>query len=292
MIANHLPATGNQESWSLESKNGTDYYQNDAGALYHIEEQRNLERADMYRFAAYHFMGVKQWGTGMTDVILASGDVYAGQKTIETASGTYTPLVIDFSERDGVKRLREIREAVHAGTFDNWLELVVLPLYGKEKGRGRSKLAEDVIQFETELLNSEKISARLLAATLILANKLIDKERLKEMWEDIKMLDIIEIAREKGIEEGKSIGIAKGESVGIAKGRSMGVKEATHEMLLDLLIEKFSFVPARVSRQIRKMEYMDGLKSLLRQVLKCTDMEAFEAVLRRMSEDDTFAVED
>ena len=29
----------------------------DAGALYHIEEQRNLEKTDMYRFAAYHFLG-------------------------------------------------------------------------------------------------------------------------------------------------------------------------------------------------------------------------------------------
>ena len=215
----------------------------------------------------------------MTDVILASGDVYTGQKSIETASGTYTPLVIDFSKRDGEKRLREIREAVKAGTFNNWLELVVLPLYGKEKGRVRGKLAEDVIRFEKELFDSGKISARLLAATLVMYNKIIDKERLKEIWENIKMLDILEIAREKGIEEGETIGMAKGETIGMAK--------ASRDMLLDLLFEKFSVVPAHVSSRIRKMAYLDGLKALFRQALKCPDMETFEAILERMSEADS-----
>lgn len=27
----------------------------DTGTLYHIEEQRNLRKADLYRFASYHF---------------------------------------------------------------------------------------------------------------------------------------------------------------------------------------------------------------------------------------------
>ncbi len=34
----------------------------DKGDLYHIEEQHNLQKSDMYRFAAYHLMGAKQWG--------------------------------------------------------------------------------------------------------------------------------------------------------------------------------------------------------------------------------------
>ncbi len=49
---------------------------NAAGGLFHIEEQRNLRRADMYRFAAYHFHAAKQWGDALTDIIIASGDVY------------------------------------------------------------------------------------------------------------------------------------------------------------------------------------------------------------------------
>ena len=105
------------------------------GALFHLEEQRNLKRSDLYRFAAYHFMGAGKWGPGMMDVILASGDVETGELSIDTTSGRYAPLVIDFSKRDGAKRLREIREEINAGTFRNWLELVILPLYGRKRER-------------------------------------------------------------------------------------------------------------------------------------------------------------
>ncbi len=74
------------------------------------------------------------------DIILASGRIYAGEKTVATKSGTYSPVVVDFSERDGRKRLAEIREAVSSGEWGNVnpLELVFLPLCGKESGIARS----------------------------------------------------------------------------------------------------------------------------------------------------------
>lgn len=91
----------------------------DTDALFHIEEQRNLKRADIYRFAADHFLGAKQRGK-LTDIILASEDVWAGKKekrdrAIITPSGKYAPIIVDLSERDGRKRLSEIREAVWTG---------------------------------------------------------------------------------------------------------------------------------------------------------------------------------
>ncbi len=100
----------------------------DAQKHYHVEEQRNLQKGDMYRFAAHHFAAAKKWGDGVTDVVLASGEVYAGKKRIATASGEYEPVVVDFSEKNGEKRLEEIREVAKQGKFDNWLELVFLPL--------------------------------------------------------------------------------------------------------------------------------------------------------------------
>ncbi|QTA86558.1 hypothetical protein [Desulfonema magnum] len=89
----------------------------DTGAIYHVEEQRNLKKADMFRFAAYHFLGAEQWGLKLTDIILASGEVWPGDRgsrAVTTKSGRYDPVVIDFTERDGRKRLGEIREAVSA----------------------------------------------------------------------------------------------------------------------------------------------------------------------------------
>ncbi len=161
-----------------------------AGALFHIEEQRNLQRRDLYRFAGYHFLGAKSWGANVTDVIPASGDVDPDAQVIEPPSGTYRPTVVDFSQRDGKERLEQIRAQILDGTFESRLELVVLPLYGKEKGAKRSVFAEEVVRFQMELCRAEKISSRLPAATLILSNKMIDRQRIEAMWEEIKMLDI------------------------------------------------------------------------------------------------------
>ncbi len=282
----------------MESKNGGQYAQNYHGNLFHMEEQRNLLLSDLYRSAAYHFLGAKQWGANITDIVLASGDVYSGEKVVATRSGKYAPIVIDFSRRDGQKRLAEIRRMVEEGDFNNWLELVFLPLFGRETGTDRAEMVEQVIRFETELFHAKRLSSKILAATLIMSNKLIDKERIKELWEEIKMLDVLEVAREKGVEEGiekgiqKGIekGIEKGIQKGIEKGKSLGIQEGKTqgmvEMLLSALFEKFEVVPSRVSSQIRKIDNKDTLDVLFRQVFRCADIAAFENVLRQVVADD------
>lgn len=226
--------------------------------------------------------------------MLASGDVYLGEKSIRTSSGKYTPIVIDFSILDARKRLAEIRREVEAGTFSNWLELVFLPLYGKESGAGRGEIVEEVIRYESRLFQAEKISARLLAATLVMSNKLIDKNRIHELWEEIKMLDVLEVAREKGLEEGKILGVQEGKILGVQEGKTLGVQEgkfigvqvgmleATRNLLLDALVEKFGVMPSRISSKIRAMENQDALEALFRQVFRCAELAEFEAVLEQV----------
>lgn len=235
----------------------------DAGALYHLEEQRNLSKSDIYRFAAYHFLAAKQWGAQITDIILASGEVYAGEKTIMTNSGTYRPIVIDFTQRDGRKRLAEIRAAIQAGTFTNWLELVFLPLYGKETGQARSEIVEQVLHLESDLYHAEQFPGHFLVATLILANKLIDKARLQQLWEEIKMLDVFEIAKEEG--------------------KTLGGIEMTREMVVDALLERFTLIPPVIAEQIRSVQNLDVLRGLHRQAVKCQDLQAFAAILQQAS---------
>ncbi len=211
-------------------------------------------------------------------MILASGDVDPDARVVETPSGTYRPIVVDFSRRDGRERLEQIRAHILAGTFESWLELVVLPLYGKEKGAERSAFVEEVVRFQMELCRAEKISSRLPAATLILSNKMIDRKRLDAMWEEIKMLDIIEIAREKGIEEG----ITKGKILGISEGITKGKIQNARETILELLMDKFGHVPEHIQQEIDRTESLVNLKALLRHIHRCADMEAFEALLNRI----------
>ena len=53
-------------------------------------------------------------------------------------------------------------------------------------------MVERVIRFETELFHAKRLSSKILAATLIMSNQLIDKEQIKELWEEIKMLDVLD----------------------------------------------------------------------------------------------------
>ena len=139
-------------------------FRDENGAYYHLEEQRNPVKADLYRSGAYHFFAGQQWGKNITDIILVSGNVQIGDAEIKTKSGHYYPQIIDLSARDGYKRLEEIREAVEKGEFKDWLELVFLPLYGKEIGYQRSKFVEKVLYFEIDLNKKNKLPDILVAA--------------------------------------------------------------------------------------------------------------------------------
>ena len=74
----------------------------------------------------------------LKDIILIAGDVHPGTGVIETGSRKYELIIVDFTKKDGTKRLLEIQEAVASGTFDNWLELVFLPRYRGRQNTGSS----------------------------------------------------------------------------------------------------------------------------------------------------------
>ncbi|MDM8537664.1 hypothetical protein QUF70_12980 [Desulfobacterales bacterium HSG17] len=132
-------------------------------------------------------------------------------------------------------------------------------------------MVEKILRFESELCRADKIPVRLMAAALILSNKMIDKDRLKALWEDIKMLDIFEIAKEEG------------KTLGIQEGKCLGILENRREMLMETLIERFNLLTEKVSEQIRALQNPDVLKALFHQALRCQSLKEFEAVLKQVS---------
>ena len=128
----------------------------------------------------------------------------------------------------------------------------------------------EVLRFEQELHRAEKIPARRLVATLILSNKLIDKQQLKAIWEEIRMFDIFEIAKEEGLKEG------------LKEGKTLGILEATREMVVEVLLDRFKIVSASLSASIRALQNVGVLKGLYRQAVTCQSLQEFEALVQQV----------
>ena len=234
------------------------------GKCYHLEEQRNMTIDDLYRFASQHFPIANQWNDKVTDIILISGKPYYNKRSIKTPNGLYEPIFIDFTIRDGFKRLEEIRKAVLNGNYNDILELVFVPLYGKKKN---IQLAEEVVKLEIELCKKNIISEIVLAATLVMTNKILDQETLNKFWKELKMIDIFAFAHDKGHQEGRE------------EGRGEGIIENSREMVLEALEESIGIIPAYIIDKINEIGHKNVLKGLHRQAIKCKEISHFEQML-------------
>jgi len=234
---------------------------------YHLEEQRHMAESDLYRFASQHFSVAKEWRDDVIDIILISGRTYNGKKTIQTPSGLYQPTFVDLTERNGKKRLEQIRKAVESGDTSSLLELAFLPMYGNDDEIDKIEFVKDIICFETELFKKDSTKELLIAATLIMSNKILDTETFDKMWEEIKMIKAFVFAEEKGYERG------------ITEGRKEGILETTKMMLIEALEEAIDVVPEYIEKKIKQISSQTALKGLFRQAMRCKDIKDFDQKL-------------
>ncbi len=89
------------------------------------------------------------------------------------------------------------------------------------------------------------------------------------------MLDILEVAYEKGKSEGlkevRNLGAKKGEALGMAKGYRYTLKE--------LIVDKYDNIPERVLHKIDELDKINILKILFKKALKFDSIEKFEKIL-------------
>jgi len=93
-----------------------------------------------------------------------------------------------------------------------------------------------------------------------MANKQIDRPTFDELWKEIKMLDVLKFAHEKGREEGRL--------------------ETAREMILRFLEESVGLVPAYISDEVMSISRPDILVRLVKQAMICKGIEDFEKMLR------------
>jgi hypothetical protein len=219
---------------------------------YHIEEQRNMSEEDLCRFAVYHFSAARDWNYKIYDIILISGKSYTGKREINTPHGTYRPIFVDFTQKDGFQRLTEIKSAIDKGDTNSIIELIFLPLYGKTNHK---ELAEKVLTYEVELCRANKMSELILAATLIMSNKILDNETLNKIWKEVKMIDIFAFAHEKGIKT--------------------GIKNS----IFTILESTIGKIPENIADKVNTIAHESTLLDLLKIAPRCKGFGEFERAL-------------
>ena len=107
------------------------------------------------------------------------------------------------------------------------------------------ELLLETIKLEKEI-RDENIKNKVIALTMVMANRLVEAELLEKIWEEVKMLKILKYAEDKGIEQGIQIGIEQG----VEKGR---LDEKRH-LIERLLIKKFGPLPKDMQIKIQNMD--------------------------------------
>ena len=257
---------------------------------YHLEEQRNMAESDLYRFATQHFSVAKEWRDNVIDIILISGRTYDGKRKIQTHSGLYQPTFVDLTQRNGKERFEQIRKAVETGDTSSLLELAFLPMYGNDD-IDQKEFVEEIIRFEAELLKKDPSTELLVAATMIMSNKILDTETFDKLWEEIKMIKAFVFAEEKGYDRGINEGYNKGKNEGYDKGKNEGYDKGKNDgktegaittakiMLIEALEETIGVVPEYIEKKIQQITNQTTLKGLFRQAIRCNDINDFNQKL-------------
>jgi len=84
---------------------------------------------------------------------------------------------------------------------------------------------------------------KLLAALIVLVDKLVDENTLEKLWEEFSMLNFFRFAEKKFREEGLREGMREGMKEGMKEGIKEGIREGIVEVIFRQLKKKFGDVP-------------------------------------------------
>mgnify|MGYP000843881700 FL=1 len=136
-----------------------------------------------------------------------------------------------------------MHDNIAIGNPVNELELIFVPLM--ESRLPVRELLLETIKLEKEI-RDENLKNKVIALTMVMANRLVEAELLEKIWEEVKMLKILKYAEDKGKEQGIQIGIEKGFEIG-------RLDEKRH-LIERLLIKKFGPLPKDTQSKIQNMD--------------------------------------
>lgn len=210
------------------------------GTILHMEEEADVSHADLLRFAAYDLKLYRTYQRKIITMILCFKPNSARHTKFDIGSMQYQIKVCNTAERDGDQILEEIQTKIANGEVINPLTLIFLPLMKSKKSA--SELVEKIIQTQIALPIDEEIKKKIIVATLVLSDKLVEREFLEKLWEGIHMYKFIEFAEEKGMLKG------------IEKGMQKGREEGKIEILFRQLTKKFKSIPRSYKERLLQLD--------------------------------------
>ena len=219
------------------------------GSILHIEEEMNLSKRDLIRFAHYDLRLYHYYDAPVHTVVLTPADSSSGTKVLDIGSLQYNVLQIVLSDRDGDALLSQMRAALEKGEPVNELELIFLPLM---KSRlTKTELLRRTIELEKQLPKND-LGNKVRELTLILADKIVDQKILDELWEELRMFKVVKYAEEKGMEKGLEKGIKKGMEKGKKQERETVAKNMLSLGIDDELIIKATGLDQLIIDKLKK----------------------------------------
>ena len=238
------------------------------------------------RFAHYDLWLYQQYKATIRTIVLTPSSGSPGTKSLDTGTIQYTIQQIILRERNADELLEKIRKALENGQPVNELELIFLPLM--QSRLPKNELLLETIKLEKQLPDTT-IRVKVLGLTLVVSNRIVDKKLLDEIWQEVRMLKIMQYAEEKGLEKGLVIGLEKGREEGRGKGREEGREEGLEiglekgrgkgklYLIKRLLYRKFGSLPDEIRSRIDTLDetMLDELSDAILDMQQLDDLKKF-----------------
>lgn len=147
----------------------------------------------------------------------------------------------------------------------------ILPLMEKNEDETDENILKDTISV-IKTVDNESLQADLLAVTSILASErftsdLVKKYIRREMLMDSPLFhEWVEEERKEAAKEATE----------------KAQKDTTKKNILDLLLEKFDFVPKDIREDVQSMDDIEALDGLVKKIIKVDTIDDFKNLLRKV----------
>jgi predicted transposase YdaD len=244
------------------------------GSILHIEEETHLSTEDLIRFAHYDLRLYQRHRAMIHTVVLTPASGSPGTKSLDTGTIQYNIRQIILKGRNADVLLEKIRNALENGEAVNELELIFLPLM--QSILHKNELLLETIKLEKQLPDTI-IRIKVLGLTLVVANRIVDEKLLDEIWEEVRMLKIMQYAEEKGLEKGLEKGREEGIEIGLEKGREEGREKGKLSIIKRLLFKKFGMLPDEISHRIDTLDEtkLDEISVAILDMQQVDDLKKF-----------------